>query len=161
MFLLLCIINSPNILLLGCHLLIRNHMVSGSHVFPKTWHPQLGFRDFSPLFEADMLHFLAKMKLQIELILSNAQPGNYVGSSTRNTDVNCLCRTLKLSNLFTVGGGWESVVGIAGLDNRGVGVRVPLVARIISYPCPPNWLWDPNHPRTKAAGAWTWPVTSN
>jgi hypothetical protein len=37
-------------------------------------------------------------------------------------------------------------VGIAtgcGLDDRGVGVRVPLGARILSTPQRPDWLWGP------------------
>jgi hypothetical protein len=39
-----------------------------------------------------------------------------------------------------------SVVGIAtgyGLDNRGIGVRVPIGSRIFSSPHLPDWLWGP------------------
>jgi hypothetical protein len=38
----------------------------------------------------------------------------------------------------------DSAVGIAtgyGLDDRGVGVRVPVGLRIFSSPCRPDWLW--------------------
>jgi hypothetical protein len=41
---------------------------------------------------------------------------------------------------------WESVVGIAtgyGLDDRGIGVRVPVVSRIFSSPRRPDRLLDP------------------
>jgi hypothetical protein len=37
-------------------------------------------------------------------------------------------------------------VGIAtdyGLDDRGVGVRVPVGARIFTTPCRPDWFWGP------------------
>jgi hypothetical protein len=40
----------------------------------------------------------------------------------------------------------DGVVGIAtgyGLDDRGVGVRVPVRSRIFSSPCRPDRLWDP------------------
>jgi hypothetical protein len=44
--------------------------------------------------------------------------------------------------------GWirDSVVGIAnsnGLDDRGVGVRIPVGSRILSSPDRPDRLWDP------------------
>jgi hypothetical protein len=68
----------------------------------------------------------------------------------------------------------DRLVGIAagyGLDNREVGVRVPVGSRIFTYPCRPDKLWDsPNllcngyrglFPGGKAAGAWSWPLTSN
>jgi hypothetical protein len=41
---------------------------------------------------------------------------------------------------------WDSVVGIAtgyGLDDRGVGVRVPVGSRIFSSPRRPDGLWGP------------------
>jgi hypothetical protein len=57
-----------------------------------------------------------------------------------------------------------------GLDDRGVKVRFPVGSRIFSL-CRPNWLWGPPRllsngyrqffPRVKAAGSWSWPVTSN
>jgi hypothetical protein len=62
---------------------------------------------------------------------------------------------------------YDSVVGIAtgyGLDDRGIGVRVPVGARIFSSPCRPDRLWGPPSllfPGGKAAGAWSWPLTSN
>jgi hypothetical protein len=40
----------------------------------------------------------------------------------------------------------DSIVGIAtgyGLDDQGVGVRVPVGARIFSSPCHPDWLRGP------------------
>jgi hypothetical protein len=43
----------------------------------------------------------------------------------------------------------DSVVGIAtgyGLDGQGVGVRVPVWARIFTSPCRPNRLWGPPNP---------------
>jgi hypothetical protein len=41
---------------------------------------------------------------------------------------------------------WDNVVGIAtdyGMNDRGVGVRVPVRPRIFSSPLRPNRLWDP------------------
>jgi hypothetical protein len=68
----------------------------------------------------------------------------------------------------------DSAVGIAtgyGLDDRGVGVRVPVGSRIFSSPRRPDRLWSPPSlqstgyqglfPWGKAAGAWSWPLTSN
>jgi hypothetical protein len=66
----------------------------------------------------------------------------------------------------------DSVVGIAtsyGMDDREVGVRVPVWSRIFFSPSRPDrlWrLWGPpnllyNGYRGKAAGAWSWPFTSN
>jgi hypothetical protein len=69
---------------------------------------------------------------------------------------------------------WDSAVGIAtgyGLDGRGVGVRVPVgqdfcLFRVIqtgsgahpaSYPIGTGG----SFPGGKAAGAWSWPLTSN
>jgi hypothetical protein len=66
----------------------------------------------------------------------------------------------------------DSAVGIAtgyGLDDWEVGVRVPV--RIITSPYRPDRLWGPPNllyngyrelfPGCKAAGAWSWPLTSN
>jgi hypothetical protein len=68
----------------------------------------------------------------------------------------------------------DSAVCIAtgyGLDDREVGVRVPVGSRIFTCPCRPDRLWGaPNllyngyrglFPEGKAAGAWSWPLTSN
>jgi hypothetical protein len=65
-------------------------------------------------------------------------------------------------------GGRDSVVGIAtgyGLEDRGVGVWVPVGSRIFSSPRRPEWLWGPpnllpmgivgSFPEGKAAGAWS------
>jgi hypothetical protein len=41
----------------------------------------------------------------------------------------------------------EVAVGPAtgyGLDDQGVGVRVPVGARIFTSPCRPDWLWGPH-----------------
>jgi hypothetical protein len=49
----------------------------------------------------------------------------------------------------------DSVVGIAtgyGLDDRGVGVRVPVGSRFFSSPCRPDRLWDP--PNLLSNGYW-------
>jgi hypothetical protein len=65
----------------------------------------------------------------------------------------------------------DSAVGKAtgyGLDAWEVGVRVPVGSRIFTSPCrpdrlcgPPNLLYRELFPGGKAAGAWTWPLTSN
>jgi hypothetical protein len=70
--------------------------------------------------------------------------------------------------------GRDSAVGIAtgyGLDDGGVGVRVPVGSRIFPSPRRPYRLWGPPIllsngyrgfiPRGKAVGAWSWPLTSN
>jgi hypothetical protein len=49
--------------------------------------------------------------------------------------------------LLPVFGNWDSAVGIAtgyGLDDRGVGVRVPVESRIFSSPRRPDLLWGPS-----------------
>jgi hypothetical protein len=58
-----------------------------------------------------------------------------------------------------------------GLDDKGIGVRVPVGSRTFSSPCRPVWIWV--HPtfyemsnegsfrRGKEAGAWSWPLTSS
>jgi hypothetical protein len=63
----------------------------------------------------------------------------------------------------------DSVVGIATgyeLDDQEVGVRVLVGAKIITSPCGPDRFWV--HPTSypmgtggKAAGAWSWPLTSS
>jgi hypothetical protein len=49
----------------------------------------------------------------------------------------------------------DSAVGVAtgyGLDDQGVGVRVPVVARIFTSPCRPDRLWGP--PNLLSNGFW-------
>jgi hypothetical protein len=74
-------------------------------------------------------------------------------------------------------GSCDSVVSIErietgyGLDDRGIGVRVPIGSRIFSSPCRPDRLWSPPNLLSngyrglfsvgKAAGAWSWPLTSS
>jgi hypothetical protein len=64
------------------------------------------------------------------------------------------CTSEKMSNTILVlwishtyrGGSRDSVVGIAtgyGLDDREIGVRVPVGPRIFSSPLRPDRLWDP------------------
>jgi hypothetical protein len=68
----------------------------------------------------------------------------------------------------------DSAVGIAtgyGLEDWEVVVQVPVGSRIITSPCRPDRLWGPPNlpyngyrelfPGGKAAGAWSWPLTSN
>jgi hypothetical protein len=71
-------------------------------------------------------------------------------------------------------GSRDNSVGIAtgyGLDDRGVGFRVPVGARIFSSNCRPHRFWGPPSllsngnrglfPGRKAAEAWSSPLTSN
>jgi hypothetical protein len=68
----------------------------------------------------------------------------------------------------------DSSVGIAtgyGLDDQGAWVRVPVGKKIFTSPYRPDRLWGPPNflqngylgffPGGKAAGAWSWPLTSN
>jgi hypothetical protein len=68
----------------------------------------------------------------------------------------------------------DSAVGIAtgyGLDSWGVGVPVPLGAKFLFSPRRPHRVWAPpsllsngyrgSFPGGKAAGSWSWPLTSN
>jgi hypothetical protein len=68
----------------------------------------------------------------------------------------------------------DSAVGIAtgyGLDDWEVEVRVLVGSRILTSPCRPDQLWGPPNllyngywglfPGGNAAGAWSWPLTSN
>jgi hypothetical protein len=83
----------------------------------------------------------------------------------------CLCLFLVI--IIEREGSRDSAVGIAtgyGLDDRGIGVLVPLGSRIVftsSSPAlgptqsPIQWVPGGSFPRGKAAGAWSWPLTSN
>jgi hypothetical protein len=76
-------------------------------------------------------------------------------------DIYGICYGLKLC----------STVGIVTRDGQGIGVRVPVGTRFFSSPRRPNRLWGPptsypmgtggSFPWGKAAGAWSWPLTSN
>jgi hypothetical protein len=73
------------------------------------------------------------------------------------------------------GGRSKEPFGVAtdyGLDGRGVGVRVPVRVRIVFSPRRPDRIWGPSSflsngyrweafPGGNAAGAWSWPLTSN
>jgi hypothetical protein len=58
-----------------------------------------------------------------------------------------------------------------GRTTEEVGVRVPVLSRILSSPRRPDRFWGPpnllsngyrgHFPRNKAAGAWSWPLTSS
>jgi hypothetical protein len=82
---------------------------------------------------------------------------------------NCL---LFVRLLCTILRSRDSVVGIVtgyGLDDRGVGVWVPVASRIFSSPSRPYRVWGPPNVISngyrggggKAAGSWSWPLTSN
>jgi hypothetical protein len=71
-------------------------------------------------------------------------------------------------------GSRDSVVGVATgyeLDDREVGVRVPVGSRIFSSPRCPDQLWGPPNLLSSGAwglfsggnvaGAWSWPLTSS
>jgi hypothetical protein len=85
-----------------------------------------------------------------------------------------LCLYIMFTSLYGAIMSPDSAVGIAtryGLDDWGVGVRVPLGSRIfsfnvfqtssgvhpVSYPMGTGGFL----PSSKAAGAWSWPLTSN
>jgi hypothetical protein len=66
---------------------------------------------------------------------------HFYGTTQHYTSI-CLGFLVNLSSLRCR----DSVIGIAtsyGLDDRGVGVRVPVVSRIFSSPNRPDWLWGP------------------
>jgi hypothetical protein len=70
-------------------------------------------------------------------------------------------------NWSTVSKSRDSSVGITtgyGLDDQGVGVRVPMRSRIFCSPRRPDRYpmgTEGSFPRDKAAGAWSWPLTSS
>jgi hypothetical protein len=79
-------------------------------------------------------------------------------------------RTTQVWLYLFVCGSRGSVVGIAsgyGLDEWGIGIRVPVRSRIFSSPCRPDRSWGRPSllyngyrgllPRVKAVGAWSWP----
>jgi hypothetical protein len=90
--------------------------------------------------------------------------------SKRNSWNQCFTLFQVLAVLWS----WDSTVSTATgyrLDDREVGVRVPVGLRIFTSPCRPERLWCPPNllyngyrgfiPGGKAAGAWNWPLTSN
>jgi hypothetical protein len=85
----------------------------------------------------------------------------------------CIVRLIKLSHRICHGSR-ASVVDIAtgyGLDDTGVGIRVPVGSRILSFPrCPGLLCGPPSHltngtgcsfPGANRPGAWSWPYISN
>jgi hypothetical protein len=59
---------------------------------------------------------------------------------------NCYSESIWMVAYFTRIGSQDSIVGIAtgyGLNDRGVGVRVPVGSRIFSSPSRPERLWGP------------------
>jgi hypothetical protein len=91
-----------------------------------------------------------------------------------NSATNHLCHTVLPSTHRAIYMSRDSVVGIAtdyGLDDRGVGVPVLVGSRIFSSRRLPDQHWGPAKPpiqwyrgffhQGKAAGAWSWPLTSN
>jgi hypothetical protein len=85
-----------------------------------------------------------------------------------------LTRTAEKTPLQMYSWSRDSAVGIAtgyGMDDWEVGVWVPVGSRIFTSPCCPDRLWGPPNllyngyqelfPGGKAAGAWSWPLTSN
>jgi hypothetical protein len=53
---------------------------------------------------------------------------------------------IKYKIIINISGCWDSVVGITtgyGLDDRGVGVRVPVGSRLFCSPLRPDRLWGP------------------
>jgi hypothetical protein len=96
------------------------------------------------------------------------------GSEHKYEKVNIFRRgLLNKQRHLTEWGSRDSAVSIAavyGLDDCGVGVRVPVRSRIFSSPHRPDWLWGPHSllsngvrfsPWGRAAGAWSWPPASN
>jgi hypothetical protein len=84
------------------------------------------------------------------------------------------CFSARLFSLYVCMVSRDSAVGKAtgyGLDDWEVGVRVPVGSIIITSPYRPDRLWVPPNllyngyrklfPGGKAAGAWSWPLTSN
>jgi hypothetical protein len=83
------------------------------------------------------------------------------------------CQSFRLFTSFVWS--WDTVVRIGtgcGLDDRGVGFRVPVGSRIFSSSRRPDRLWgSPSllcngclgavSPGVKRFGAWSWPLTSN
>jgi hypothetical protein len=76
------------------------------------------------------------------------------------------------SSLFVNDKSFDSAVGTAsghGLDDQGVGVRALVGAKIFTSPCRPDRTHQASYPMStggsflggKAAGAWSWPLTSN
>jgi hypothetical protein len=95
-------------------------------------------------------------------------PWNFVSHFTSNSTefkfVAVLACTVSRDSAACIATGY-------GLDEWEVGVRVPVGSRIFTSPCCPGRLWGPPNllyngyleifPGGKAAGAWSWPLTSN
>jgi hypothetical protein len=114
-------------------------------------------------------HLISLRLILISSSKVHLQLRSFLFPSDFGTKINCIFFISPI--LF---GSRDSVVGIAtsyGLDDRGIGVRVPVGSIIFSSPDRPDRLWGaPNllsngyrglYPRRKATGASNWPLTSN
>jgi hypothetical protein len=111
--------------------------------------------------------------LSITTMLTNRQQIKSLQFMLQYIQYFCINQEI-IYQIITVCMSRDNVVGIAtgyGLDNGGVGVRVPVGPRIFFSPLRPDWLWGPpsflsmdtggSFPGGKAAGPWSWPLISN
>jgi hypothetical protein len=116
---------------------------------------------------------------RVEILCHTVQRS--MSAALMTTERETLCHTVQRwiwgAHIFSLDiseGSGDSVVGIEtgyGLDDRGVGVRVPVGSGIFSSPRLPDRLWAPPSLLSngycglfsggKAAGLWIWPLTSN
>jgi hypothetical protein len=92
-------------------------------------------------------------KIRVRLIPANPLRMFPLDQRLETLNSHCICPRSVFSRYLQRSR--DSVVGIAtgyGLDDRGVGVRVPLGSRIFSSPRPPDRLWGP--PNLLSNGYW-------